>query len=581
MAEPTPPRFHRLLTGGVAAFVVLVVALLMAPLPTLLVDVLVVVSLAFAAAAFFVSFRVTHAGRLENFPVALLLSTLFRLSLAVAAARLILSQADAGVVIDAIGNLLTAGDPLVGGVVFALIVLMQLIVMARGAERVAEVAARFTLDAMPGRQMAVDADLRAGVINATQAERRRNALTRESDFFGSMDGAMRFVRGEAILSILVVVLVFVVGVGASAGRSNGNLTVADAVTLYGPLTIGAGLATQVPALLLAVAAGLLVTRVSGGADATTAGGSIWENASTKSLPAGFRPILLELGVNLAERVGRDGSLDHRLGELRQQVADDLGTPLPDLAHAVVAGGMEPRDYRVLVHGNPVETGRIESGAAPLDALVVSLEAVLRRHAAELVGLDEVQALLDARRGASPTLVGAIAGSSDGLSRLTGVVRRLVAEDVPVGNLGVILETITIDKNTDVTLDALAEKVREALRRTITHRFTGRDNRLVIFSVDDEIQRLLHGAGVSAGRQLGLDPELCGEIITAARACDGARPESTRHTVFLCDPDVRPILRRLLADELPDTVVLSYRELTPNVQVHSAGRLSLTPEAPAS
>ena len=536
-----PPLGARLLRRNgalLAAFVVIAVVVLVVPLPPLVLDALLAASFVVAAGVLVACLRVTEPVRAGTFPVVMLLTTLLRLSLAVAAARLILGRTDAnaGVVVGAFGDLLVAGSPLVGGVVFVIILLMHWTVITRGAERVAEVAARFTLDAMPGRQVAIDADLRAGSIHAAEADRRRTALQRESDFFGSMDGAMKFVRGEAALSTLIVLLIFSAGVAVGMTRDQAEFT--DAAITYGRLAIGAGLVVLIPALMLAVAAGLLVTRVAGES------GSPGQLHGVPSAPV---PITLEIGHELADRIAGDGSLEAGLGQLPRRIGHDLGLPLPELESRVMSRDAEPRGYRVLVYDNPVESGRIETDDAPLAAIVVRLEAAIRRHAGELLGIEEVRSLLDARRAELPTLIHEVVGPRLSLAQLTEVLRRLVAEDVPIRDLRLILGTLATDAGTDASVESWTERVRQAMRRTLSHRFAAGDNRLDVFLVDEEIRRPLRGAAepAASGLVIGVDPELSAEILAAAQRCARVLPDGLRRPVFLADPDVRPLLRTLL------------------------------------
>ncbi len=245
---------------ALAALVVAIVAMMIVPLPTLLLDVLISLNIAVGVTLLLVAIYVSEALKIATFPTLLLLTTLFRLALEVSATRLILLKADAGEVIYAFGNFVVAGNLVVGAVIFLILTLIQFIVISKGAERVAEVGARFTLDAMPGKQMSIDAELRAGHIDHTEARRRRAMLARESQFFGAMDGAMKFVKGDAIAGI-VVLLVNIVG-GLIIGVLQRGMDLAAAARTYSVLTIGEGLVAQIPALIISTAAGIIVTRVS-------------------------------------------------------------------------------------------------------------------------------------------------------------------------------------------------------------------------------------------------------------------------------------------------------------------------------
>ena len=249
-------------TGNVllAALVVGIVAMMILPLPTLLLDVLITFNISIAVVLLLVSIYVSSPLRFAVFPSILLITTLYRLGLNVSSTRLILLQADAGDVIASFGGFVVGNNLVVGAVIFVILTLIQFIVIARGSERVAEVAARFTLDAMPGRQMAIDADLRTGALDQRQARQARSALQRESQLYGAMDGAMKFVKGDAIAGILITAIN--ISGGLLIGTLQMNMTLADAARVYSLLTIGDGLVSQIPALLISTAAGVVVTRVA-------------------------------------------------------------------------------------------------------------------------------------------------------------------------------------------------------------------------------------------------------------------------------------------------------------------------------
>lgn len=243
-----------------AGLVIAIVALMVVPLPTWLLDLLLASNLAFSVAILLVSLYVSDGLKIAAFPTLLLITTLVRLALNVSSTRLILLQANAGEVIRSFGEFVVRGNYVVGGVVFLILTIIQFVVIAKGGERVAEVGARFTLDALPGRQMAIDAELRSGAIDGQEARARRRALSRESQFYGAMDGAMKFVKGDVVASLLITVINLLGGLGI--GVLQRDLGVLAALKRYGLLTIGDGLVTQIPSLLLATAAGILVTRVA-------------------------------------------------------------------------------------------------------------------------------------------------------------------------------------------------------------------------------------------------------------------------------------------------------------------------------
>lgn len=273
-----------------ALFVVAIAAMLLIPLPTLLLDLLLVVNISFALLLLMVGLYMPNALALLSFPSLLLLTTLFRLGLNVASTRLILSQGHAGDVIQAFGTFLIRGEIIVGVLIFTIITIVNFIVIARGSSRVSEVAARFALDALPGKQMAIDSDMRAGLVSPREAEQKREELRKESQLFGSMDGAMKFVQGDAIAGFFIII-VNIVG-GLYLGISNG-LSFADAVQTYTTLTVGDGLVSQVPALLISICAGIVVTRVASH-DQSTLGSDVGAQVFKRSGSVLFAGALLVL-----------------------------------------------------------------------------------------------------------------------------------------------------------------------------------------------------------------------------------------------------------------------------------------------
>ncbi len=251
-----------------AAILITIVFVLILPLPTVLVDVLVAINITVSSLLLMVAMYLPNPLAFSSFPSVLLITTLFRLSLSIATTRLILLQADAGHIIQAFGDFVVGGNVIVGLVVFMILTIVQFIVITKGAERVAEVAARFSLDAMPGKQMSIDGDMRANVIDMNEARDRRAAVEKESQLYGAMDGAMKFVKGDAIASIIIV-FVNLVG-GLLIGTTQHGMKTGEAIAIYSVLTVGDGLIAQIPALLIAITAGLIVTRVNSGGIAKAA-----------------------------------------------------------------------------------------------------------------------------------------------------------------------------------------------------------------------------------------------------------------------------------------------------------------------
>lgn len=248
----------------ILVLVVTIIFMLVIPLPTFLVDFLIGFNIVLSLLVFLASFYIDRVLSFSSFPSVLLITTMFRLALSVSTTRLILSEADAGDIINTFGEFVIDGNLIVGFVIFTIVTIVQFLVITKGAERVAEVAARFSLDGMPGKQMSIDGDLRAGTIDAEGASSRRSIVERESQLYGSFDGAMKFIRGDAIAGIIIIFINFIGGIGV--GISQHGMDMSTALSTYTMLTIGDGLVSQIPALLIAIGAGFIVTRVNGEKD---------------------------------------------------------------------------------------------------------------------------------------------------------------------------------------------------------------------------------------------------------------------------------------------------------------------------
>ncbi|EPM92553.1 type III secretion protein HrcV, partial [Pseudomonas syringae pv. actinidiae ICMP 19070] len=242
-----------------AFFVIAIVFMMITPLPTGLVDVLIAVNICISCLLIMLAMHLPRPLAFSTFPAVLLLTTMFRLALSISTTRLILLNQDAGHIVEAFGQFVVGGNLAVGLVIFLILTVVNFLVITKGSERVAEVGARFTLDAMPGKQMSIDSDLRANLISVYEARNRRSELNKESQLFGAMDGAMKFVNGDAIASLIIVAINMIGGI--SIGVVQHGMTAGDALQLYTVLTIGDGLIAQIPALLISVTCGMIITRV--------------------------------------------------------------------------------------------------------------------------------------------------------------------------------------------------------------------------------------------------------------------------------------------------------------------------------
>jgi len=267
-----------------------IVMLLVVPVPSWLLDVLIIVNILLALVILLTTLFVRKPLDFSVFPSLLLVATLFRLGLNVASTRLVLGEGFAGHVIEAFGQVAVGGSIIIGSVIFLILVVIQFVVVTKGAERVAEVGARFTLDAMPGKQMAIDADLNAGLITDEQAKERRASVSAEADFYGAMDGASKFVKGDAIAGIIIIIINLVGGI--AMGVLQRGLEVGEALSTYGLLTIGDGLVTQMPALLMAVSTGMIVTRSNAESDMGTSATEQLSQSRTAIVIAGVAAVAM-------------------------------------------------------------------------------------------------------------------------------------------------------------------------------------------------------------------------------------------------------------------------------------------------
>lgn len=688
-------RFSDVLLAGL---IVSVVGMMIIPLPFFLLDLLLVLNITIALTLLLVAVYVPSALKLAAFPTILLVTTLFRLALNVSSTRLILLKAQAGDVIKSFGDFVVAGNFVVGAVIFLVLTLIQFLVIAKGSERVAEVAARFTLDAMPGKQMSIDADLRAGAFDIDEARRRRTELNRESQLFGAMDGAMKFVKGDAIAGIVITIINIVAGM--IIGVWQRGMTGEEAVQVYSLLTIGDGLVSQIPALLISVTAGIVVTRVASeeegrnlGEDIASqifnepkaymiAGGFLFLLALVPGLPVipflvlavavGLIALslrkqaeapLAEEGVSTPDtevaqearkmeaQAGRSDQMLQAVTPIVLEVAEDLVPFVDDsptgaafLAEYIpmmrdglfyelgvrypgvrVRGAvMAPSSYMILVNEVPVARGSVETSrvlanevpermrllgidaraaenpatsaeASWIDAddrmlaesagvtcwdvpgyLVLHISAVLRRNAPDFVGIQEVQEMLDQVEKFYPALVKETVPKSISLFQLTDIMRRLVEEGVSVRDLRSILQTLAEWGPVESDGVALTEQVRSSLRRAISHQAARGSDTLVVYLLDNQIEETVRSSiqHNASGSFLALEPEITQEILAAIRKELGHRSPTAQRPVLLTAQDVRRFVRKLVELEFPEVDVLSFQELSPDLNVQPLGRIGL-------
>jgi flagellar biosynthesis protein FlhA len=661
------------------------VLVIMVPMPPVLMDVMLSLNISVAVIMLLTTIYVRTPLEFSIFPSLLLATTLGRLVLNVATTRLILTRAEthglmaAGGVVKSFGEFVAGDRIVVGLIIFVIIVLIQFVVITKGATRISEVAARFALDGMPGRQMAIDADLNAGVIDEKEAQRRRAEITQQADFFGAMDGASKFVRGDAIAGI-VITLVNIVG-GLFIGVVDAGMTVSQAGEIFTKLTIGDGLVSQVPAFLISLAAGLLVTRsssesnlpsqfmsqlfsrphalaVTGGFLSllvftnlptvpllTIGGGCIGlaltmtrkqratkaaadaKAESAKKKPADERiedfltvdPMEVEIGVGLIRLADpkRGGDLLERVQRVRQNVASEIGIIMPKVR---IRDNMrlEQNAYRVKVADVPVAegvvypamllamnsgltTGKvsgiqtrepafgtpavwIEPGVRdqaemlgytvvePVSVVATHLTEVVRKHADEILSRDATKHLIDELKQTSPAVVDELIPAQMKLAEVQQILQLLLRENVPIRQLGPILETLGDYARRTKDPILLTEYVRHRLARTICTRYRDPQNRLFVVTLDPALEDRIR-AGFEHNER-GLFVRMSPQAIEAT--CRAIAKELEKLTkanhppIVLVSPQLRAALKQMTSSHLAQLVVLSYNEITRDTQIESLG-----------
>lgn len=663
------------------------VLVILVPLPPGFLDLLLSLNISLSVIVLLSTLYVRTPLEFSVFPSMLLATTLARLVLNVASTRLILTRGGidglqaSGGVIRAFGEFVAGDSLVVGVIIFVIIVVIQFVVITKGATRISEVAARFALDGMPGRQMAIDADLNAGLIDEREAQRRREEITQQADFYGAMDGASKFVRGDAIAGI-VITLINVLG-GLVIGVVDSGMSIREAGEVFSKLTIGDGLVSQLPAFLISMAAGFLVTRstqrlnlpvellrqvfarpqalvVAGGflgvlvftnlpaVPLLTIGGACvglalmmnrrkkedqavadaQEKAKAESQKKSeeriedylaIDPMEMEIGVGLIRLAdpNRGGDLLPRITGVRQAVAADVGIVLPKvrirdnvrinefsyrikISSNMVATGMVYPD-RLLAMDSGATTGRIPgeevrdpafqrvaywieptvkdrailAGYTPVEStsvLATHLQEVVRRHADELLTRDATRHLIDELKKTQPAVVDELIPGVMKLAEVQQVLQLLLREEVPIRQLGTILETLGDHASRTKDPIWLCEYVRHRLARSLSSRYRDKDQRLHVLTLDPALEDRI-AAGIEhndRGLFIRMSPqavertcELIGEEIR--------RLSRSQHPlVLLVSPQIRPGLKQLTAPNLPRLVVLSYNEVTRDTQIESVG-----------
>jgi flagellar biosynthesis protein FlhA len=673
-APASPPRL-RPGDAAVGLGVLGIVALMVLPLSPMLLDGLLALNIGLSLLVFLVALFIVKPLDVSLFPTVLLISTLFRLGLNVASTRLILlhgaeGSGAAGRVIDAFGQFVVGGNYVIGCVVFLILTIINFVVITKGAGRVAEVAARFTLDALPGKQMSIDADLSAGLITEKEARLRRDSLEREADFYGGMDGASKFVRGDAIAGVLIT-LINLLG-GFAVGVAQRGMDAGKAAETFAILSIGDGLVTQIPALLISTAAGVVTTRAASRGElvgqlsaqlwphgrsfalaalglglfallpgmptlvflalaGAALSGATWARrrhaaalAEESSARAAAPPekeaapalvpmdlLSMEVGYALVPLVDerQNGELLQRIVALRRQIALEMGLVVPPI-HIRDNATLKPGEYRIHVRGLSVARAEMMPGhllamdpggatrsvpgipgrepAFGLEALWIAetdreraevagytvvdiptvvathLSEVVRNHAHELIGRQEVQELLDAVAKSHPKVVEELVPALLTLGQVVRVLQNLLREQVPIRDLRTILETLADHAPAVKDPDVLTEHVRHRLARTLTEKLKGEDNRLRIAVFEPALEEKLRQSVQVVGAEtvLAVDPALARRMLDRLEEIAGEFAARGATPVLVVSTELRRHVRLLLERFLPSFAVLSHRELDP-------------------
>ncbi len=668
--------------------VVAVVMMMIIPLPTVLLDALMALNLILALLVILIVLYMRHALEFTVFPALLLILTVFGLALNVSSTRLILSQGSRfdGRLIRAFSTFVVGTEGtrgyVIGFVIFLIIIAVQFLVITKGSTRVAEVAARFTLDALPGKQMAIEAEYNSGLITEEEATRRKANLQKEVDFYGAMDGSSKFVAGNVKVGILITVI-NIVG-GFIIGMTLLGESFQTALDTYIPLAIGDGLVTQLPALLISTSTGIIVTRsvseASFGRDVTkqfaAEGRPYWiaaailavlgilpgfpwyvlfpmsgllvfgavnlqrraiareEEARLKAAgkaaeaPAEVSPVVpldplsLELGYGLIPLVDKDrgAELLDRITRIRREAALDLGIVVPRI-RIIDNMRLEPPEYVFKIKGVEVGRARIRmnqylainpgdvkeeiSGEAardpafglpaiwigeaereraerlgytvvdPPSIIATHLTEIIKRHAAEILGRQEVQSILDTLKSDYPAVVEAALKLPNPTGLIQKVLQGLLREQVSIRNIVTILETVADYGGVTTNVAILVEKARQSIGRQISLANADEDRVLHVLTLEPSLEQKIIDSRVETaeGVSAGLEPQLRRKWINAASNAVRRAQESGRRVVILCSEAARPLVKASTSRELPHLVVMSVPEVDPDISVQSVGEIT--------
>lgn len=685
----------KLLNNSVSLIVVMIVLLLIIPVNPFFMDVFIIMNISVSMMILLISMNIREPLEFSIFPSMLLITTLFRLGLNVASTRNILTnQGAAGQVIQSFGDFVLQGNVVVGFIIFFIIVLVQFIVITKGAERVAEVAARFTLDAMPGKQMAIDADLSSGLINEQQAKERRYKIQKEADFYGAMDGATKIVKGDAVMSLIITAVNFIGG--CIIGMVQSQMELNEVLSVYSIATVGDGLVSQIPALLISTATGMIVTRA-------VSEGSLNEDASRQFMAqpravmisgailavlvlvpgmpkipliilsavlivCGFYmgkrmeqiaareeeeqrqeemekepeepgeeeyyrdinniysllaidPIEMEFGYSLIPLADESsgGKMLSRIVIFRRQYAQEMGLVIPSV-RLRDSSAMSTNQYVIRIRGEEVARGEIlvdyylaletpevtkkvdgietiepaygipsrwitpdkkemaeiygYTVIDPLSVIITHLSETIRTHAHELLNRQEMNQLVENMKKQVPELVEELIPDVITLGGLQKILTGLLKEGIPIKDLETILETISDSAMVTKNTDTITENIRMALKRTITRKFC-EDGSMKVLTLDAELEKSIVASLTSkdSGMYLALNPQTIQSVITQLAEALKKFNGLSQPPVILTSQVVRVHFYHLIEQFYPNVHVLSFNEISSNIQIQSLGNIT--------
>ena len=676
-------RFDVLVAFGVMGIILMIII----PLPSFLLDILLVVNIALSVLILLMTLFSTNVLQLSIFPTLLLVTTLFRLGLNLSSTRLILGEGYAGNIIESFGNFVVGGNYVLGVIIFLIIIIIQFVVITNGSGRVSEVSARFTLDAMPGKQMSIDADLNSGMIDEKTARRRRRELQQEADFYGSMDGASKFVKGDAIAGIIVTAVNIFAGI--IMGVMMLDMDFGEAAQTYIRLTIGDGLVSQIPALLISTASGILVTRAdSDDSVASLAGQQLTaipkaimitgvvlfilgimpglptlsffslgvecvligmtlkkgeEKEKTESISEdlaveetavtnevedvsellNIEALEVEIGYGLIPLADESsgGDLLQRISSIRRQCAIDMGIIVQPIRIRDNLQ-LEPNQYCIKIKGNRVATytlmptmvlcmdpmglglelegikaiepsfglealwiskDKIEEAELrgytivdPSTILVTHLLEIVKDKSHELMGREEVKAIMDATKEKYSVIVDELIPDIMTLGEVQKVLQNLLREKVAIKDRVTILEILADNAINTKDIELLTEYVRMALNKGICEAFIDDENTITVATLSNEVERLIANNLQKSvnGTYPAVDPDNTNRIFNSIKEITESIAFANNRPVILVSPKIRAPFRKLVEMVFPNVAILSLNEIPNDVQIRAQAVVNL-------